>query len=365
MPAPTVPPLPTQSLPHSATLTPSASIWRCPRCRGALVSEIEGLRCDPCSAVYPTFEGIPDLRLPGASWIDHEADRAEAKRIAHETAGMTAIQTARYVYGTHAECTSAWADKRARQVAEARPRLARELQDWLDSATRGPGPFLDLGCGAGQLLAAAAAENRHGIGIDVRLVWLLVAKRLIEEAGGKPVLAAAMAESLPLANDSLQGVVSLDVIEHVGDVERYLQEINRVTAPGGFAAFATPNRYSLTAEPHVYIWGVGWLPRRWQKAYVKFRKNVSYDFTRLLSVSETRRLLKRHTRLRPRFIVPPVAEQEIVTFPPARRAAARLYNRLAGSNVLSPLFRAIGPFFRVVAEKQPSETKASGNPPLS
>ncbi len=67
---------------------------------------------------------------------------------------------------------------------------------WLEPCVS-RGIFLDLGCGPGMLLAAAAEEGYQGIGVDVSLVWLVVAHRLIEARGGRPVLAAALAEALP------------------------------------------------------------------------------------------------------------------------------------------------------------------------
>lgn len=166
------------------------------------------------------------------------------------------------------------------------------------------------------------------------------------------MLAAAMAESLPLANESIRGVVSLDVIEHVGDVPAYLREIDRVTAPGGCVALATANRFSLMAEPHVGVWGVGWVPRRWQKSYVKYRSNLPYEFVRLLSVSEARRLFRRYTHIEVAIVAPEVAEMEIVHFPTHRKMLARLYNRLCRWKVFNPLFRLIGPFFRIIGRKE-------------
>ena len=40
------------------------------------------------------------------------------------------------------------------------------------------------------------------------------------------------------------------------------------------------------------IWGVGFVPRRWQEAYVKLRKGVEYQGKRLLSRAELIRLLR-------------------------------------------------------------------------
>lgn len=328
------------------------TIWRCPRCRGELVDLKEALACRPCGAEYPCFDGIPDLRLPGASWIDHKKDREEARRLLAETIGFNAEKMARHVFGWNKEMGDAWAEMRTRQLVEGRARMAREIKGWLKDCLPSDGRvFLDVGCGNGLFLASAASLNCNGIGIDVRLVWLLVAKRLIEAAGGTPRLAAAMAETLPLADGSVHGLVSLDVIEHVGDVGTYLREIDRVAAPGAQVAFATPNRYSLTAEPHVFVWGVGFVPRRWQKAYVKFRSGRAYEFVRLLSVSETRRLFRQHTQIAIKILIPQVAAEEIAHFPAHRKAAARFYNVVAGWWIFAPLFFLVGPFFRMVGRK--------------
>jgi SAM-dependent methyltransferase len=320
--------------------------WRCPRCRGPLGPRATVLACGGCSVEYPTFEGIPDLRVPGASWIDHERDRDDARRLLDATAGFGAAQMARHVYGWGGG-DEEWVETRTRQLVEGPQRMSRELDGWLRDCTS-TGPYLDLGCGYGQLLAAGALRGRPGVGVDVRLVWLLVAKRLIESVGGTPRLAAAMAEALPLADGAVRGVVSLDVVEHVGDVRAYLREIDRVTAGGGRIALATPNRYSLTAEPHVGIWGVGLVPRRWQKRYVRARRDRPYDFVELLSVREAQRLLGDETRMLTRVLVPPVPAEELARFPPRRRAVARLYNRLARAAPLAPLFHLVGPFFRIV-----------------
>jgi SAM-dependent methyltransferase len=311
----------------------------------------DALGCKTCVIEYSSFEGIPDLRLAGPCWIDYEADRAQARQLIAETSGFSVEETVRYVFDWRTEFDAAWADKRTRQVMEAWERLGPEMQGWLRDCVRPEGVFLDLGCGAGQLLAAAAAAGCAGIGIDVRLVWLLVAKRLIAAAGGTPVLAAALAEYLPLADESLHSVVSLDVIEHVGDIPGYLREINRVTAPGGHVALATPNRFSLTAEPHVAVWGVGWIPRCLQKSFVKFQSGLAYEFVQLLSAREARHLFRTHTHIDVEILVPEVPDVEINHYTTRRKALARLYNRLLRWKFLHPVFRFIGPFFRIVGRK--------------
>ena len=328
------------------------SIWRCPACRRELVAAAAGLRCSSCTAGYPCVGDIPDLRLPGAaSWIDPEQDRARAHQLLAETDGWPVEDIVRRVFAERPRAKAAWVELRTRQVLEAPQRLRSEVRGWLAQIIGDGGTFLDLGCGGGTLLAAAAAEGRHGVGIDVSLVWLVVARRLIAAYHGRPALAAAMAEALPLADGAIDAVMSLDVIEHVADPVPYLREINRVTRSGGRIALATPNRFSLTAEPHVFVWGVGWLPRPLQARYVAWRSGKDYAYTRLLSTREAVRLVHSHTAFTCRILIPSVAREEIARFPPWRAAVARAYNLVVRARAFRALFLMVGPFFRLVGIK--------------
>lgn len=329
--------------------------WCCPACKAAPSETSGGLSCPSCGAHYPCIGGIPDLRLPGPSWIDYSEDRARAERLLLETAGSPLNEIIQGIFADREGVDPAWVELRTRQVLGAPERLRSEVRGWLQPIIGIGGPFLDLGCGAGTLLAAAAAEGRPGIGIDVSMVWLIVARRMIQEAGGRPILAAALAEALPLPDGSMAAVVSLDVIEHVADPVPYLREIDRVTRCRGRLALATPNRFSLAAEPHVMVWGVGWLPRRWQATYVRWKARRSYAYTTLLSTMEARRLLRRHTRFAARITIPPVPLVEIERFSRRRAWLARLYNQVANFALLRPLFLLIAPFFRVTCTKAGSK----------
>ena len=99
-----------------------------------------------------------------------------------------------------------------------------------------------------------------------------------------------------------------------------MEEVGRVLRSGSGVVLTTPNRFSLTPELHVFVWGVGWLPRRLQAGYVRWRSGKSYDHTRLFSSWGLAGLI-------------------------------RLYARLAGLPPLRPLFLICGPLFRVQARK--------------
>ena len=324
-------------------------IWRCPTCRGELVESADSVACAGCGAAYEAVCGIPDLRIDAPSWIDCDDDRAQARHIAATTAGWPLDDVLRHVFRMRG-LDAAGVERRVVHALDAPHRLRGEVEGWLTSATS-VSPFLDLGCGSGALLAAAHAAGRPGIGVDVSMVWLVVAKRRIEAAGGVPVLAAGFAEALPLADDALSGVVSLDTIEHVGDQAAYLREIDRVTAPGGAIALATPNRFSLGPEPHVRVWGVGWLPRRVQRRYAEWRSGLPYAFTRLLSTPETRRLMRRHTHFDYEIVVPPIPDEEVGSGSTARATLARVYNRVVAQPWVRPAMLLVGAFFRIVGRK--------------
>ncbi len=183
------------------------------------------------------------------------------------------------------------------------------------------------------------------------MTWLVVAERLIQEWGGDPVLAAAFGEALPLVNAGVDAVVSLDVIEHVVSPDRYLAETCRVLRPGGRAVLTTPNRFSLTAEPHVQVWGVGWLPQRWQAPFVRWRSGKTYDDTRLMGSAALIRRLRRNTDFSFRLVTPAVPQEDIARFKPLKAALAGTYNRVRGLPLLRPILLLVGPFYRVEAER--------------
>lgn len=306
--------------------------------------------CLSCSAIYPVIEGIPDFRISIDFWLDAEHDRERAREFAKVFAESDIEGLVRRVFSEQPSADPGRTALRTSQVLQAPNRLQREIEGWLDAATHET-PFLEIGCGPGMLLAAAASKGRNGIGIDASLVWLLVAKRLILAWGGKPLLAAGLADALPLASESVGAAIALDVIEHVADPGILLRELSRVTQPGGYLALATPNRYSLTAEPHVKVWGVGLVPRRWQADYVRWRSGKPYEYTCLLSTWETLCLVRRYTAFQGRILIPRVADEEILRFTPARGALARLYNRLTTVPLVREVFRWVGPFFRVVGTR--------------
>jgi len=330
--------------------------WRCPRCRGTLVpppsDAIPTLECTRCSATYPVVDGIPDLRVPDACAIDLRADTEVARALALEADALSLEDLVRRALSSRSprEWTQARLDLRTRQSLEGPERMRAEVRDWLRPCLEGAGPVLDAGCGFGGLIAAAAAEGIEVVGVDASLLNLVVARRLLAARGQRARLAAALVEHLPLADASLSALLALDVVEHVGDAGRFLAEAARVTRGGGRMALSTPNRFSLAAEPHVSVWGVGWLPRPWQPAYVRWRSGIDYRWVQLLGPRELRRRVEA-AGFACEVRAPAVPEAEMAAFSPRRRALARVFNAMRRVPGLGRAVGAVAPFLRVLARR--------------
>src|SRR5688572_16521078 len=88
--------------------------------------------------------------------------------------------------------------------------------------------FLDVGCGAGNLLATI--ERTEAVGIEIAETLLAAAKK---RTAGKPnvQIVKAFAETIPFPADHFDAAVCSEVLEHVLDPEKVLNEIWRVTKP--------------------------------------------------------------------------------------------------------------------------------------
>lgn len=324
--------------------------WRCPRCLTRLDPRDEALHCDRCRADFPVVGGVADLRHPDYLGDDHLADRERARALAAEGERRDVTEVIAAMFRRPDIWTAEIEEHRTRRTLGAPQALRADVRGWLAAAIPKRGVFLDVGCGLGTLIAAAALEGRSGIGIDQSLHLLVAANRLIAAHGGRPVLAAAFAEHLPLAAAAVHGVTMQDVLEHVDSKRATLAEAERVLVPGAALAVVVPNRFSLAAEPHVGIWGVGWLPRRWQRRYVALRTHNPYEHTALPSVSEAVRLL-RETRFEWTFSPTPIPDDEVAHFGRRRTVLAHAYNAL----LANPPGRAfgiwLGPSFRIVATR--------------
>lgn len=324
----------------------------CPACGAALP---DPSLCDACGHEYGSVASLPDLRLeypdPMLRWDEDldlarelaaaadELDFADLLRLHWRLLDRPASLAERFVAG----------DLRAVSRSE-------EYLDAIEGArgrSLGAGDvLLEVGCGAGALALAAAARGCRVVATDISMRWIVLASKQIAEAGADGIaLVCSSAEQAPFPPSSFDVVVASDVIEHAERQRDFVAGCARMLKPGGMLFLATPNRFSLGLEPHVRLWGVGWLPRPLAKRYVRAVRRSGYDHVHLLSVLKLRRLLRR-AGLRPRIVPPAIPQATEELYRGAELALVRTYNHVRRHAAIRAALLAVGPFFHVFARKE-------------
>jgi len=106
---------------------------------------------------------------------------------------------------------------------------------------------LDAACGAGYGSDLLASVARCVVGLDVDLRATVHAATHYRRGG--LCFAAGDATSLPFSDANFDTVVSFETIEHLPDIEKYLDEIRRVLVPGGIYLVSTPRVKRTTRKP--------------------------------------------------------------------------------------------------------------------
>lgn len=162
---------------------------------------------------------------------------------------------------------------------------------------------LDIGCGGG-LLSNRLAKTRHEIfGVDISAPSLKVAAE--SDTTGRVSYVEMSADQLDFQDASVDVACILDVLEHVENPGKCIEEIARVLKPGGLVLLYTFNRtwqswlfavkvldWFFRQGPkhvHVYRWFIkpeelsehleahGLTPREWIGSKPKLGPRVLYD----------------------------------------------------------------------------------------
>lgn len=135
-------------------------------------------------------------------------------------------------------------------------RLAGRLASLADAMARYVPPgglVLDLGCGTGELAAAAAAAGMRAVGCDISAQMLRRARTAGLAGSAEPTGSARRDGSvhwvrldpgwqmLPLRAGSCDAVVASSVLEYVADPGAVLRECYRVLRPGGTVLCTVPD----------------------------------------------------------------------------------------------------------------------------
>ncbi|MFG3227071.1 class I SAM-dependent methyltransferase [Kitasatospora sp. NPDC048194] len=94
------------------------------------------------------------------------------------------------------------------------------------------GTVLDVGCGNGKFVSRLHTDRP-----DLQVVGMDISAGILADVP-KPVLVAD-AQALPFADNSVDAVLALHMLYHVGDIEATIKELARVLRPGGVLIAST------------------------------------------------------------------------------------------------------------------------------
>jgi ubiquinone/menaquinone biosynthesis C-methylase UbiE len=140
----------------------------------------------------------------------------------------------------HARAAAAQAYFRAHAAEWDRIRKLHVADEAVEDAIRAAlsdKPFrslLDLGTGTGRMLEMFGPDIERGLGLDLSLDMLLLARDRLERAGLRNCsVRQGDIYDLPLANDSFDVVILHQVLHFLDDGARAIREAARVLRPGG------------------------------------------------------------------------------------------------------------------------------------
>ena len=334
----------------------------CPLCKGRLSQNDDALACHHCEKRYPVISGIPDLRVFGDPYLGFEDDYKRTQLVIENVHRFDFSGLLEFYWSNSPETPNHLRKKFISSVlaGEAKGETVLKVLDFCDGEEgKNTKSVLEIGCGTGGFLVPAARKYPAIIGTDIALRWLIIAKKRFEEAGVEIPLVCCCAEHLPFPDGYFNLVVANATIEHTRHQEQVVSESHRVLCSKGKFFLSTPNRFSLIAEPHVYVWGVGFLPRSWMHHYVKFRKGVDYKKIRLLSYFELKRILGKHFQ-DIRFSLPDIDEVSLANFSDRKKFQVKIYRWIRKILLGKAFLFLFGPIYHIVCQKN-IIMKNSGN----
>lgn len=136
---------------------------------------------------------------------------------------------------------------------------------------------LDVGCGAGTQAQMWATDGYRVSAIDINGPLVELGRQRAAEAGLDIAFEVGSADQLPFADASFDVCLVPELLEHVRDWESCLNELERVTRPGGILYLSTTNYLCPRQEEYtlpMYSWYPPPLKRRYERLAVTTRPEI-------------------------------------------------------------------------------------------
>jgi ubiquinone/menaquinone biosynthesis C-methylase UbiE len=104
-----------------------------------------------------------------------------------------------------------------------------------------PATVADVGCGHGAMVESLVAHGWRTLAVDESHHLV---KAVRDRCHGRAIGCVADAQALPFRPGGLDGVVAMEVMEHLEAPDALAREMVRVTRPGGAVLVAVPTAYT-------------------------------------------------------------------------------------------------------------------------
>ncbi len=152
--------------------------------------------------------------------------------------------------------------------------------------------MLDIGCGGGILSEPLARLGAEMVGADPAEANIEAARLHAADGGLAIDYRATTAEALAEAGERFDVVLSMEVVEHVADVNLFVALTGAMVKPGGLMVAATLNRtlksFALAIVGAEYV--LRWLPRgthQWDKFVTPNELEIALERAGLRIIDET------------------------------------------------------------------------------
>lgn len=160
---------------------------------------------------------------------------------------------------------------------------------------------LDLGCGPGWYTVALERAGADVVGLDLGADDVALAKA----QGVNALVGDGM--QLPFGDETFDGIFCSNLLEHVPDTSRVLDEVARLLKPGGWAWISWTPWFSPWGGHEIvpfHLLGPKLGPKTYERFYGRPRKNVPYEGLWPTYVGQIVAEAKADTRLDVRDVYP-------------------------------------------------------------
>ena len=154
---------------------------------------------------------------------------------------------------------------------------------------------LEIGLGSGFELGQIARVASTTVALDISLATIRLNDARRRQSGLAIELIHGSATNIPLADHSIDTVVSIGCIHHIPEIERAVQEIRRVLVPGGVCKIMVYYRYSwrnLVTIPLARRFSAKWRGKSWQMCINEMYDGAGNPYGMVYSKEEVRRLFQ-------------------------------------------------------------------------